>query len=163
MDTLGAEQPAVARSNGLPVVVDLRLLTDVYAVCRLPAGSPIPAELLPSSSRPGARARSAAGGLGDAGVVSLTWTPDETSVICRADRVPAGAVVESGWRCFQVAGPLTLALTGILASIALPLAQARVNIFAFSTFDTDYVLVPAVRLGAALAALTGAGHRISDA
>ncbi|NUT35934.1 MAG: ACT domain-containing protein [Hamadaea sp.] len=154
MNTLGAERVTV---------VDLTLLPDVYAVCRLPAGSPFPVELLPQSSRPGARARSAAGGDRDPGVVSLTWTPDETSVICRADRVPAGAVVESGWRCFQVAGPLDLALTGILASIASPLAQARVNIFAFSTFDTDYVLVPGVRLTTAVAALAAAGHRISGA
>lgn len=34
------------------------------------------------------------------------------------------------------------------------------NIFAFSTFDTDYLLVPAVRLDEAVAALTGAGHRV---
>ncbi len=153
-----------ALTVSVPTAVDIVLLADVYAVCRLPAGSPIPAELLPSSSRPGARARSAAGhGPADGGVVAVTWTPDETSVICRADRVPAGAISETGWRCFQVAGPLDLALTGILASIAGPLAQARVNIFAFSTYDTDYVLVPGVRLAAALAALAAAGHRISEA
>ena len=153
-----------ALTVSVPTAVDIVLLADVYAVCRLPAGSPIPAELLPSSSRPGARARSAAGHApADTGVVAVTWTPDETSVICRADRVPAGAISESGWRCFQVAGPLDLALTGILASIAGPLAQARVNIFAFSTYDTDYVLVPAVRLSAAVAALAAAGHRISEA
>ncbi|MEV0267292.1 MAG: ACT domain-containing protein [Hamadaea sp.] len=163
METLGGEQPTGARPHGAPVGVDLTLLADVYAVCRLPAGAPFPVELLPSASRPGARARSAAGGAADSGVVSLTWTPTETSVICRADRVPAGAVVETGWRCFEVNGPMALTLTGILASIATPLAQARVNIFAFSTFDTDYVLVPAVRLNAALAALTGAGHRIKAA
>jgi uncharacterized protein len=144
-------------------MVDLTLLAEVYAVCRLPAGAPFPAELLPSASRPGARARSAAGNGGDPGVISLTWTPTETSVICRVDRVPAGATVETGWRCFQVAGPMDLALTGILASIATPLAEARVNIFAFSTFDTDYVLVPEVRLTTAIAALTAAGHRIASA
>jgi len=153
-----------ALTVSVPTAVDIVLLADVYAVCRLPAGSPIPAELLPSSSRPGARARSAAGQhAADTAVVSVTWTSDETSVICRADRVPAGAVFETGWRCFQVAGPLDLALTGILASIAGPLAQARVNIFAFSTYDTDYVLVPGVRLAAAVAALAAAGHRISEA
>jgi len=153
-----------ALTVSVTTAVDIVLLPDAYAVCRLPAGSPIPAELLPSSSRPGARARSAAGHAPvDTSVVAVTWTPDETSVICRADRVPAGAISETGWRCFQVAGPLDLALTGILASIAGPLAQARVNIFAFSTYDTDYVLVPAVRLSAAVAALAAAGHRISEA
>jgi hypothetical protein len=153
-----------AMTVNVSIAVDLVLLAEAYAVCRLPAGAPLPAELLPSSSRPGARARTAAGsGAPDLGVVAVTWTSDETSVICRADRVPAGAVVETGWRCFKVAGSLDLALTGILASIAGPLAQARVNIFAFSTYDTDYVLVPAVRLATALAALAGAGHRISEA
>ena len=50
--------------------------------------------------------------------------------------------------------PARLALTGILASLVGPLADARVNIFAFSTYDTDYLLVPAVRLAEAIAALT---------
>jgi hypothetical protein len=94
-------------------------------------------------------------------VISVTWTPDEVSILCPADRVPAGASVETPWRCLRVAGPVQLALTGILASIVSPLAEARVNIFAFSTFDTDYVLVPAVRLNEALAALNAAGHRVS--
>ena len=56
---------------------------------------------------------------------------------------------------------MNLALTGILASLVNPLADARVNIFAFSTHDTDYVLVPAVRLDEALGALTSAGHRVA--
>nr|BFE67035.1 hypothetical protein GCM10020092_003360 [Actinoplanes digitatis] len=42
-----------------------------------------------------------------------------------------------------------------------PLAEARVNIVAFSTYDTDYLLVPAVRLSEALDTLTAVGHRIA--
>lgn len=141
-------------------MLDLQVLPEPYAVCRLPAGSPVPAELLPASSRPGARARFAAGDDSSPGITSITWTPVETSIVCRADLVPAGAVAETGWRCLRVAGPLDLALTGVLASIAVPLAAARVNIFVFSTYDTDYVLVPAVRLTEAKAALTSAGHRV---
>jgi hypothetical protein len=127
-------------------MLDLELLPGEYAICRLPAGSPLPPSL--------AEARAG-------GVFSVTWTPDEVSILCPADQVPAEATVETPWRCLRVAGPVQLALTGILASIVSPLAAARVNIFAFSTFDTDYVVVPAVRLGEALAALTGAGHRLS--
>lgn len=122
----------------------LDLLPGEYAVCRLPAGSPLPARL-------------AAG----ADVVSVTWTCDEVSVICPADQVPEGATVERPWRCFRVDGPVNLALTGVLASLVVPLSDARVNVFAFSTFDTDYVLVPEVRLAEAVAALTGAGHRVN--
>jgi len=123
----------------------LDLLPDEYAVCRLPAGSSLPAGFL---------------GAGD-GVVSVTWTADEVSVICRADRVPEGATVESPWRCLRVAGPLDFALTGILASMVGPLADARVNIMAFSTYDTDYLLVPSVRLAEAVATLDRAGHPVT--
>ncbi len=127
-------------------MLDIALLPGEYAVCRLAAGAPVPAGLLST---------------GGTGVVSITATADELSVICPADRVPAEAVVETPWRCLKVVGPLHLALTGILASLSVPLAEARVNIVAFSTYDTDYLLVPTVRLTEALAALSNAGHRIA--
>lgn len=127
-------------------MLDLDLLPEEYAVCRLPAGSPLPASL---SSGPD-----------DKSVISVTWAPDELSIICPADRVPDEAVVETPWRCLRVVGPLDLALTGVLASLVGPLAEARVNIVTFSTYDTDYLLVPTVRLTEALGTLTAAGHRI---
>jgi uncharacterized protein len=125
-------------------VLDLVLLPDEYAVCRLKPGTPLPVGLE-----------------SNAGVVSITSSPDEVSVICPAADAPDGATLNKPWRCFRVAGPVDLALTGILASLVNPLAEARVNIFAFSTYETDYVLVPEVRLAEALAALTAAGHRIA--
>jgi uncharacterized protein len=125
-------------------VLDLVLLPDDYAVCRLEPGAPLRSGLDPKP-----------------GVVSVTWSPTETSIICLADQAPAGGVVNAPWRCFRVNGPVDLALTGILASLVNPLADARVNVFAFSTFDTDYVLVPSVRLAEALSALTSAGHRVA--
>ena len=126
---------------------DLDLLPEEYAVCRLPAGTPLPASL---SSGPD-----------DKSVISVTWAPDELSIICPADRVPSDATVETPWRCLRVVGPLDLALTGVLASLIGPLAAARVNIVTFSTYDTDYLLVPTVRLAEAVATLTAAGHRIA--
>ena len=129
-------------------MLDLELLREDYSVCRLPVGSNVPNKLLAHA--------------GEGGVVSVTWTPEEVSIMCPAAFAPEEASVETPWRCFRVAGPINLALTGILASIISPLADARVNIFAFSTFDTDYLLVPAVRLTEAIAALTGAGHRVSS-
>jgi hypothetical protein len=50
---------------------------------------------------------------------------------------------------------------GILLSIAEPLAEAGLSIFAISTYETDYVLVRARDLPAALNALRAAGHRVS--
>ena len=116
-------------------------------MCRLPAGSPIPAPLT--------------SGPDDKSLISVTWTSDEVSVICRTDRVPPGATVETPWRCLRVVGPLDLALTGVLASLVGPLADARVNIVAFSTYDTDYLLVPQVRLTEAIDTLTASGHRVT--
>jgi hypothetical protein len=129
-------------------MLDLALVPGDYAICRLPAGSAMPAGFAEAA-------------MAGNGVISVTWTPEEVSILCPAERVPPGATVETPWRCLRVAGPVQLALTGILASIVSPLADARVNIFAFSTYDTDYLLVPAVRLAEALAALSAAGHRVT--
>lgn len=128
-------------------MLDLDLLPEEYAVCRLPPGSRIPASL--------------SAGPTDRSVISVTWAPDELSIICPSDRVPEEAVVETPWRCFRVVGPLDLTLTGVLASLVGPLADARVNIVAFSTYDTDYLLVPTVRLTEAMDTLTKAGHRVA--
>ena len=59
-------------------------------------------------------------------------------------------------------GPLDMAATGVLARLAVPLAEARVDNLAFSTFDTDYLLVPSVRVAEAITALRDAGHRVSE-
>ena len=74
-------------------MLDLDLLPEEYAVCRLPAGSPIPASL--------------AAGPDDKSVISLSWAPDELSIICPADRVPDGAVADTAWRCLRVVGRST--------------------------------------------------------
>jgi len=121
---------------------DLEVLPGALAVCRLCAGGSLPAWLI-----------------GD-GVVSITRTADETSVVCDASVVPSDVVVESGWRAIKVVGPLDFSLTGILLSLAQPLADAGVSIFALSTYDTDYVLVKEAALPEAVAALSAAGHRI---
>jgi hypothetical protein len=127
-------------------MLDLDLLPGEYAVCRLPAGSTLPATLTT--------------GPDDKSVISVTWGVDELSVICPNDRIPDGAEADTAWRCLRVAG-LDLAMTGVLASLVGPLAEARVNIVTFSTYDTDYLLVPTVRLTEAVNTLAAAGHRIA--
>ena len=82
------------------------------------------------------------------------------SILCPKDRAPQGVATDTTWRCLR-AGAVSLTQTGVLAALVEPLAAARVNIFAFSTHDTDYLLVPAVRLDEAIAALSAAGHRIT--
>jgi hypothetical protein len=87
-------------------------------------------------------------------------TASELSIVCADDQVPADVRCERGWRALAVEGHLDLSLTGVLASLATPLATAGIAIFAISTFDTDYVLVRAPQLDPAVAALRGAGHEV---
>ena len=116
---------------------ELRLLAGRYAVCQLAADAEVPPAFF-----------------------SVTRTADELSVVCAEEQAPEGARCESGWRILQVAGPLEFSLTGVLAAIAAPLAEAGVSIFAVSTFDTDYVLLKETDVATASAALRDAGHRM---
>ncbi|TDB77881.1 ACT domain-containing protein [Micromonospora sp. KC721] len=127
-------------------MLDLALLPGEYVVCRLPAGTPLPAGLPAEPS--------------DTEVVTVSWTANGISVICPGDRAPVQAAVETDWRCLRLVEPADGAVTGTLAALVTPLAEARVNVVAFSTYDTDHVLVPAVRLAEATAALERAGHRV---
>lgn len=121
----------------------LSLLPGLYAVCRLPAGAP-----LPSWGQQGA-------------FVSLTRTGDELSVVCPQESVPDGVQAEAAWRCIKVAGPFDLEDTiGVLAALAAPLAAAQVSLFVVSTYDTDYLLLKDRHLERAVAALTAAGHTV---
>ena len=95
-------------------------------------------------------------------LTSVTRTADELSIVCDEASVPPDArAAVRGWRALKVAGPLDFALTGVLASLAVPLADARVSIFALSTYETDVVLVRAADLSRACAALTQAGHVVT--
>ena len=91
---------------------------------------------------------------------SVTRSDTELSVVCREEDVPAGASAERGWRALEVAGPLDFSLTGIVASLVSPLADAAVPIFVLSTFDTDYLLVREPDLPCAVEALRAAGHTV---
>lgn len=72
---------------------------------------------------------------------SITKTGGELSIVCDQSVVPEGIKCVSGWWAFKVEGPLDFSLTGILSSLAAPLAENNIPIFAVSTFDTDYLLV----------------------
>ena len=85
---------------------------------------------------------------------------DELSLVCASDAPPPGVVAERDWVALEVEGPMPFTLTGVLSSVAGPLADARVPIFALATYDTDVVLVPGTREDDALAALRGAGHEV---
>jgi hypothetical protein len=126
-------------------MVNLHVLKDSMTVCRLDPGRDV--------AVPAGAAASA--------IWSLTITPSEVSVVCPIDLAPADAQIESGWTALVIEGPLDFGLTGILASIAGPLAEAGISIFALSTYDTDYVLVKSDRCEDALRTLQASGHVIT--
>jgi hypothetical protein len=124
----------------MPLVI--QLLPGEFAIARLPADSAVPAW---------ADARSFS---------AVTRTADELSILCPAPQVPADIKHEAGWRIFKLRGPFNFTETGILSSVLDPLAFSRISILAHSTFDTDYVLVKATELEAAIRTLRHADHTI---
>ena len=88
-------------------------------------------------------------------------TDEELSLVCLTDRVPPDAAArEDGWRAFRIGGVLDFSLVGVLAPIIDALAEARIGIFAVSTFNTDYVLVKAAQFDRAMEVLAGRGYTV---
>ena len=77
---------------------------------------------------------------------SISITIDELSIVCLEKDVPDSIKSEKDWRAIKVEGKLDFSQTGILASIALSLAESGISIFAVSTFNTDYILVKSYNL-----------------
>ena len=74
---------------------------------------------------------------------SVTATATETSIVCAGRSVPTKVGPRSGpFIAFAVEGPLDFALTGVLAGLLAPLAEAEISVFTLSTYDTDWILVP---------------------
>jgi uncharacterized protein len=91
---------------------------------------------------------------------SIVRTTDELSVVCDATLLPENLPSEGPWRAFVVQGPLDFSLTGVLAGLAQPLAQASISIFAISTYDTDYLLVRSDEADLAAQVLSRSGYVI---
>ena len=126
----------------------LRVLAGRYAVCRLAASDPLPSWFSLS---------------GGAFAAVVRRGEEELSLVCASDAPPADAVAERDWVALEIDGPMEFTLTGVLASVAAPLADADVPIFALATYDTDVVLVPGARSGDAVGALRAAGHEVAGA
>jgi hypothetical protein len=122
------------------------VIPGAYAVCRLPASAPFP-------------------DWAHKGLTSVTRTDDELSIVCEESSLPpdldgVGLQIARGWALLKLHGPFPLDSIGVLASVAKPLAEAAVSLFAISTFDTDYILVKRIHVKQAIAALTLAGHKL---
>ena len=92
----------------------------------------------------------------------MTATADELSVVCEASAVPANVTADREWRVLKIIGPFDLKTTGVLASLATPLAQAGISVLAIATYDTDYLLVRSDSVDRAVNTLLAAGHAQID-
>lgn len=125
----------------------LEALPGRFAIWRLPPDAPLP-QVMPTAEW-----------------VFVARTPDEVSLLLPAQvSPPADAQPGPGqWRAWRVAGALDFALVGVLADLTHALAQAGIPLLAVSTFDTDYVFVPAPQAAAAVRAWRAAGWVVPPA
>jgi hypothetical protein len=123
----------------------IRILPGDYAICRLAPTEGLPNWVTPPSAE----------------FVSVTRTAEELSVVASAALVPSDLPATRGWRVIQLVGPVPLEAVGVLARLTRVLSQEEVNIFAISTYDTDYILTPADKLERAVAALGTAGYALT--
>lgn len=93
---------------------------------------------------------------------TVVWTPDETSVVCRYEAAPTAVPTQGPFVMLKVQGPLDFSLTGIMASLTKPLAEAGVSVFTISTYDTDYLLIGEAKLSEAVTALRAAGFQVTE-
>jgi hypothetical protein len=114
-----------------------------FAVARLPPDAPIPPW--------------ATGAL-----TSITRTADELSIVCDDEAVPNGVYAVRDFAAVRVLGTIDFGVVGLLARLTGALADAAVSVFAFSTFDTDYLLVRTSDYARARAALAAVAAFVDD-
>jgi hypothetical protein len=121
-------------------MLKFRQLPGSYAIVRLDSNSPAPDWAT------------------KADFTSITRTADELSIVCPLANLPANLRSQLRWICLKLEGPFPFSQTGVLLSFIESLSDNGVPIFAISTYDTDYVLVPEEFAGRALQELSKAGH-----
>ena len=125
--------------------LSLEQFPETLAVVRLPPGAEIPTWAESSS------------------LFSITATARETSLVCARRSVPKKIQQAGPFTAFAVEGPLDFSLTGILAELLQPLADAEISVFTISTFDTDWILVPIDSADRAAEEWRRRGHDVAPA
>lgn len=69
-------------------------------------------------------------------------TKEEISLVCPTRIAPAYTIKkEDDWVGLKIEGILDFSLIGVLADITQLLAQAKISVFAVSTYNTDYIFI----------------------
>jgi hypothetical protein len=120
-----------------------RQLPGLYAIVRQSPDTPVPAWATKDN------------------FTSITRTAEEVSIVCPAENIPKDFAPTLRWICLKLEGPFPFSQTGVLLSFIQPLSNNGIPIFAISTYDTDYVLVPQEQAPQALDLLHAAGHELN--
>lgn len=126
----------------LPQQLKFRRLSGLYAVVRLAPDATIPEWAYNGE------------------FTSVTRTPEELSMVCPLESLPADVRSSYRWTCLKLEGPFPFSQTGVLLSFIKPLSDNCVPLFAISTYDTDYVLIQEEWSCRAIDFLQQAGHEL---
>ncbi|MBT0771121.1 ACT domain-containing protein [Kineosporia sp. J2-2] len=97
-------------------------------------------------------------------LVSISRTADEISVVCPTTSLPepVPGPVEGPFTVTRAAGALEFSQIGVLMRLLKPLADAGIPVLNVSTFDTDWVLVPAAKSVVAASVWRHAGYTVTE-
>ncbi|GAB3262589.1 ACT domain-containing protein [Kineosporia babensis] len=97
-------------------------------------------------------------------LVSVSRTADEISVVCPTTSLPepVPGPVEGPFTVTRAAGALEFSQIGVLMRLLKPLADAGIPVLNVSTFDTDWVLVPAAQSVVAASVWRHAGYTVTE-
>jgi hypothetical protein len=124
--------------------MNLSILKENYCICRLNPNDSVPEWVNKN------------------GFWTITQTQNELSIVCQDNPLAESLKSQRDWKIIKAEGILDFNLTGILSSIAKPLAKAKISIFAISTFDTDYILIKRSHVPEAISALQLAGFTFTN-
>jgi hypothetical protein len=115
------------------------------AIVKLPAGAEVPRWAESSS------------------LFSVTATASETSLICAGRSVPTKTPSIHPLKAFRVVGRLEEGTVGVLAALLMPLAEAGIAAYPFSTYETDWLMVRLVDVDKATDLWRELGHTVTAA
>jgi hypothetical protein len=121
----------------------LRQLTQHLCIVRLDPDAPVPTWAWDGSE-----------------LVSVTRTHDELSIVCPEEFAEEAHDVAGPYVGYVVDERLDFMLTGVLAGLLEPLDEAGISVLALSTYETDWILVPADKAESAIAAWRRRGHTV---
>jgi len=115
-------------------------LNDAYAITKLDADAALPSWM------------------NGPGLISMTRADDELSIVCRADRAPAGS--DKGWSALRVDMLAALDEPGVVLAAIKPISTAGLGVFVISTHLRDYLLVRESEIDRVQTVLEQAGHHV---